>query len=506
VIEPPAAPDPPEPIGRHQIEDRLRLVPMHRALAWTIAAMVVLLVAFVAAGFVALGSPGVERKSELAVADLFEMLKLAFAVAAGLGAVVALVMAYRRQRVAEAANALAEAANRLAEATQEHRQRVDDATQRHQERVAADARHDAAERRITELYMKAADQLGSDKAPVRLAGIYALERLAQGNPEHRQTIVDVLCAYLRMPFPDAGGDPDREEGVVRITAQRVLAGRLRPSSGDGFWRDMELDLTGAALVELDFRGVSVCRADFTGAQFHGESRFAGAEFERRARFDAARFLGGVSLAGATFGDSASFDRTEFHDEVVADQASFLGRCSLVEAWFRGAAGFSDAKFHAETIADRATFEGTALFSRATFDRVSFNQVKFQSEVSFTEAQFTDIAFFAGSVFQTVSFNDAIFRGHIGFRLVTFAGEATFIGARFHEGVNFKRSRLSPTATLDGAMVYGLDQRYERHWPDGWRIVKEDGGRGVLARSAPEWSPPAASPDPMPETRSDKDGA
>jgi len=37
---------------------------------------------------------------------------------------------------------------------------------------------DAAERRITELYTKAADQLGSDEAPVPLAGLDAKERLA----------------------------------------------------------------------------------------------------------------------------------------------------------------------------------------------------------------------------------------------------------------------------------------------------------------------------------------
>ena len=66
-----------------------------------------------------------------------------------------------------------------------------------QQHLAADrAEHDATERRITELYAKAADQLGSPKAPVRLAGLYALERLAQDNPRHRQTVVNVICAYL----------------------------------------------------------------------------------------------------------------------------------------------------------------------------------------------------------------------------------------------------------------------------------------------------------------------
>jgi len=62
---------------------------------------------------------------------------------------------------------------------------------------------DAIEWRITDLYGKAVDQLGSDKAPVQLGGLYALERLAQDNPSHRKTVVDVICAYLRMPYAPA---------------------------------------------------------------------------------------------------------------------------------------------------------------------------------------------------------------------------------------------------------------------------------------------------------------
>ena len=81
---------------------------------------------------------------------------------AGIGGLVALVVAYRRQKVTEAAD-------------------------RHQRDVAADTKHDLAERRITELYTKAVEQLGHEKAAVRLGGLYALERLAQNNPAHRQT-------------------------------------------------------------------------------------------------------------------------------------------------------------------------------------------------------------------------------------------------------------------------------------------------------------------------------
>ncbi|MEV4894337.1 hypothetical protein AB0K48_33620 [Nonomuraea sp. NPDC055795] len=54
---------------------------------------------------------------------------------------------------------------------------------------------------VTDRYGKAVEQLGSAQAPVRLGGLYALEQLGQDNPdpEMRQTIVDVICAYLRMP-------------------------------------------------------------------------------------------------------------------------------------------------------------------------------------------------------------------------------------------------------------------------------------------------------------------
>jgi hypothetical protein len=65
----------------------------------------------------------------------------------------------------------------------------------HQGLVTAAAETDAVERRITNLYTKAAGQLGAEQAPVRPAGLYALERRAQGYPEQWQTIVNVWCAY-----------------------------------------------------------------------------------------------------------------------------------------------------------------------------------------------------------------------------------------------------------------------------------------------------------------------
>lgn len=133
--------------------------------------------------------------------DRIELLKTGLAVGAGAGGVAALVLAGRRQWSNEQAN-------------------------RATERSFADSRHDASERRITDLYSKGADQLGSDKAAVRLAGLYALERLGQDTPTMRLTIVQVLCAYLRMPA--VAGDQEVE---VRRTAPRISCARTCGPTG-----------------------------------------------------------------------------------------------------------------------------------------------------------------------------------------------------------------------------------------------------------------------------------
>jgi hypothetical protein len=102
--------------------------------------------------------------------------------------------------------------------------------QRYTELTLVHTNRDATERRITELYTKAAGQLGSDKAPVRLAGLHALERLAQNTLEQRQTIMDVICAYLCMPYipPDKNLRP-RMPPPKRVPTMRIAARSSRCS-------------------------------------------------------------------------------------------------------------------------------------------------------------------------------------------------------------------------------------------------------------------------------------
>ncbi|HEY3468147.1 MAG TPA: pentapeptide repeat-containing protein [Amycolatopsis sp.] len=313
--------------------------------------LAVAVVAAVGVGAVAwwlLGRPPIRAAGRWTPGESFDFAKIVLAVVGGAGAVVALVVAYRRQQLGEAA---------------EQREEI---------------------KLFAERFTKASDQLGAEKAPVRLAGLYALEDLARGTPAQRQTIVNVLCAYLRMPYapPDesesAGEENERrrQELQVRLTAQRILGAHLRPDDAAEFWRDIDLDLTDATLVEFDLGRCRVRAARFHRAEFAGRADFAEARFDGVAGFGLATFTGVADFGEAAFADSAAFGGAGFREWARFSEVRFGADAAFAEAgfgWlaafdgadFAGAAGFRGARFR-EAWFTRATFGGVAKFTGAEF--------------------------------------------------------------------------------------------------------------------------------------------
>src|ERR1700729_3981982 len=133
-------------------------------------------------------------------------------------------------------------------------------------------------RTLNERFATAAEQLGSDKPAVRLAGVYAMAGLADDWEKNRQTCVDVLCAYLRMPYePDPGQDASRPQRLafqaireVRHTVIRVITAHLKDDASEP-WQDLDFDFTGVAFDGGDFVGAHF-RA---GTVLFSEARFSG---------------------------------------------------------------------------------------------------------------------------------------------------------------------------------------------------------------------------------------
>ncbi|MDA3624267.1 hypothetical protein OU415_02395 [Saccharopolyspora sp. WRP15-2] len=283
---------------------------------------------------------------------------------------------------------------------------------------------DGTERRITELQTKAADQLGHEKAAVRLAGLHSLERLAQDHPSHRQTIVDIICAYLRMPFTPPSSERSRskisgsllhrrdpawkrnwpnafpnqtdsrhQEMQVRLTAQRILTDHLRPFRARtrgmfhtkkidkpthvNFWEGMNLDLTGATLHDFEFQFCEVGIASFQKARFTGNSaNFKWSRFRSSTLFDAADFH-----TLSSFFDYAHFEHTAQFKAVNFDHTSFA---NAIFAWRGGnhlQVLFDGSKFPS------VTFRGTKFMGPVSFIDVTFHQPPRLDEAKFRKEHF-----------------------------------------------------------------------------------------------------------------------
>jgi uncharacterized protein YjbI with pentapeptide repeats len=262
-------------------------------------------------------------------------------------------------------------------------------------------------RRPANLYTKSVEQLGSEKAPVRLGGLYALERLAQDHFEQRQTIVNVLCAYLRMPYTLPGEPPvddtdDKlitahreraQEREVRLAAQRILGHHLRPGDdrdnpAETFWVDIDLDLTGATLIDLDLDRCTTRRALFVRATFTGMALFDRATFTGLAGFADATFTGSANFRSATFTGIVLFDQATFTSIAKFDQATFTSHACFERVTFTGSAGF-----HGVTFTQHADFGGAALPSTRFGGRgtpspwTDFSGARFAREVPDKVARF-----------------------------------------------------------------------------------------------------------------------
>lgn len=248
----------------------------------------------------------------------FEVLRTAATVGLDVGGLVTLGALLHRQRLAQQSHTLAQAEHARQLASQAHQ--IADAERRFEqaERNAAATQADAIQKRAQELFLKAVEHLGHAQAAVRVGALHALDDLGQKHELRRRAVMDVWCAYFRMPPPaitapkvfTVGAEPmmvtepgpvwPAEELQVRATAQRLIADHLRDkrSHDDHIagvpapatcWGPMDIDLTGAHPHNLDFRGCHVVTAVFERVEFAEDAVFVGAEFTGDTGFFGAEF-------------------------------------------------------------------------------------------------------------------------------------------------------------------------------------------------------------------------
>jgi uncharacterized protein YjbI with pentapeptide repeats len=280
--------------------------------------------------------------------EVFDLTKIALSVAAGVGGVVAIVVAFRKQRVAEDAHKLTAQAHELANASH--------------------ARDGV--RLLNERFATAAKLLGEKEAPaIRLAGVHAMARLADDWEGNRQMCIDVLCAYIRLPYDLDGAPPGERE--VRATIFSIIRSHLR-SVAEVSWNGCRFDFSGSVIDGGSLDGIV-----FTdGLLDFSEVRFAGARFSLR---DAEVRGGELSFSSATVSTELDVAGLKLIDGRIGFLSAAIrsGTVNLSNCHIRGgqidftmahlaggAVDFSDGYFYANETCGRVRDSALVLFREA----------------------------------------------------------------------------------------------------------------------------------------------
>ncbi|MFD0689017.1 pentapeptide repeat-containing protein [Actinomadura fibrosa] len=185
-------------------------------------------------------------------------------------------------------------------------------------RTAQDDLRTSKEGQVTDRYTKAVEQLGSNKAEVRMGGIYALERLMDDSPRDRRTITEVLAAYVRthaQDRPPTGSDKTR----LAVDVESALTVMRRAPRLTGVVIDLRnVDFHGKNLITAKLTHVNLVGANLADANLVGtdlaDANMGGANLTR-VNLAAAR----LSNASMTYADLTEADLT---GEKLAGQGIF----------------------------------------------------------------------------------------------------------------------------------------------------------------------------------------
>lgn len=267
-----------------------------------------------------------------------------------------------------------------------------------------------AERRSR--YTTAVEQLSSDKASIRLGGVYSLVGLVDewlsdekttSLEKHRkegQVIINNLCAYIRSPLPlaeraeqldkdyakdlqdDFDGDIEKfdadkrafardkaalEERQVRQSIIEEIHERLQDFGAPGSWSGFDYD--------------------FSNAHFFYSTVFMNSHFKTLPTFFGATFEEGANFFGATFEEGANFVEATFNKAANNESANFM------EATFMKKAHFCLATFTGDANFTKATFEEDSNYTGAKDDRffwttdANFSGATFKEDANFSQTTF-----------------------------------------------------------------------------------------------------------------------
>ena len=328
-----------------------------------------------------------------------------------------------------------------------------------------------AERR--ERYTKAVEQLGDEKAPIRMGGVYTLVGLVDEWLEEKslsdderfkegQVIINNLCAYIRSPFtlashydelsqanPASEGiykDKEQEfyadkatldsEADVRLGIIKEIHDRIQgpDKNTPGAWSDFEYDFSGSTFFYP---------IDLTNSYYAKPINFSGSTYKSGADFRGSTYKGGANFIRSTYKSWAYFADSTYQALADFTNSTYQGWADFRRSTYQGWASFSRSTYKSGANFRRSTYQGWANFTDSTYKSgANFSRSTYKSGANFTDSTYKSWA----------NFSDSTYKGEAYFSDSTYKGEAYFTNSIYQEGVYFSDSTYQ-SADFSGSIFY-----------------------------------------------------
>ena len=324
-----------------------------------------------------------------------------------------------------------------------------------------------------ERYTKAVEQLGDEKAPIRMGGVYTLvglvdewledesidkyeDRLKEG-----QVIINNLCAYIRSPFTlashydELSNPTPMPEGIykdkkekfyadkatldsetdVRLSIIKEIHDRIQgpDKNTPGAWSDFEYDFSGSTF----FYPIDLTKSyykkpvNFSGAIYQGMADFSGSTYEKGVLFSApdspSTYQGWANFSGSTYQGWADFTGSTYQGWADFNSSAYQNGANFRSSAYQGGADFNSSAYQGG-----ADFGSSIYKSWATFDGSAY-----KGWANFRSSAYKGGADFTGSTYQGwADFTGSTYQGWADFTGSTYNDVADFSGSVFYQKVYF----------------------------------------------------------------------
>ena len=334
-----------------------------------------------------------------------------------------------------------------------------------------------------ERYTKAVEQLGDEKSPIRMGGVYTLvglvdewledesiekyeDRLKEG-----QVIVNNLCAYIRSPFTlashynELSEDAPSLEGIykdkkeefyvdkaildseadVRLSIIKEIHDRIQDPDKNtpGAWSGFEYDFSGSTFFyPIDLTNSYYAKPiNFSGSTYKGWADFCGSTYQALADFSRSTYQALADFSRSTYQGRVDFNGSTYQGRVDFSGSTYQGRVDFSGSIYQGGADFSGSIYQGGAYFTCSIYQGGAYFTCSTYtDWADFRGSTYTDWAYFTGSTYQGGAYFTGSTYTGwADFRDSTYTGWADFRDSTYTDWADFRNSTYQGGADFRNS-------------------------------------------------------------------